>query len=107
MTEADGMNQAAAEGSVRRARAGGGGIGARLGALALELAVLGVAWWLLKFPLPFLIGVGAVIAIHNIVPERYSSAAMGASLLGFAGVLWLGYGLERIPAVIGLLRGDA
>lgn len=59
-------------------------LSARLGMVALELAVLGAAWYLLPLPRIAVGAIAAVIIVGGIVPYRYGGIVSGIGLLGLA-----------------------
>lgn len=74
----------------------------RVGAMALELAVLGAVWWILGLSPPLVGAVAVVIVVSNLVPERVGTLTLGVMLLALAGFVYWCYGAERVALVIAL-----
>lgn len=82
-------------------------LGRRLQLVALELAVLGAAWYLMGIYLYVVVAIAAVIIVGGVVPYRYGGVASG---LGFLGLAAGAYFYVRFPqlavllAIVGVLR---
>lgn len=74
----------------------------RLGAMALELALLAAVWWILGLKLPLVGAVAAVIVVSNLVPERVGTLTLGVMLLALAGFVYWYYSAGRLALVIAI-----
>ena len=79
----------------------------RVGAMALELAVLGAVWWILGLSPPLAGAVAVVIVVSNLVPERVGTLTLGVLLLGRGGLVLCCFGGERVARVRALCGGWA
>lgn len=75
-------------------------VGSRVGTIAVELAIVGAAWWYFGLKWPVGAALCAAIVVSGVVPARFESLAYGAGLLGIASLAYFGYGQERLAIVL-------
>ena len=75
----------------------------RLTTLAVELAIVGAAWWYFGLVLPVGLALCGAVILSGVVPPRYESLASGAGLLGIAALAYFGYHQEKLAAVLGVI----
>jgi len=79
------------------------GIKRRLPTMLISLAILGVAWYLLKLDVVITGAIATVIVVSALVPVRYSNLVSGLGLLAIAGVSYFHYGSQTIATLFGLI----
>lgn len=72
---------------------GGSSLSSRLGLITFELVLVGVVWYLGYLPHVIAGGLGAIIVISGLVPERWSTLTTGVLMLIGAAVLSMVYTL--------------
>ncbi len=89
-------------------------IAEKLGMVAIELAILGAAWWYLGLHTYLVGSIAGVIITAGLVPRRFASLLSGVGLLGVAALVYFYFGAPQLAglmavaavviAILGLLR---
>lgn len=80
--------------------------GSRFGLIAIELAIIGVLWYMGFVPHVIAAGLAVIIVVSGIVPERWGPLVTGVLMLVGAAAIYLTYGGSgdrRLAAAIAIL----
>lgn len=77
-------------------------ISRRLGVIALELALLGAVWSILKLDEVLALAIAAVIVAAGLLPAAWSGIASGVGMLALAALAWLYYGAAPVALVLAI-----
>ena len=72
----------------------------RIGIAVVELALVGVAWYVLKLDDLLAGAIAAVIVVSTILPGRWSVLASGLGMIGLAGLAQFHYGHRPLAIVL-------
>lgn len=76
--------------------------GSRLGVIAVELALLGAAWWYLGLDWVLVAVFAAVIIGSGLLPERWRMLGSGVGCLGLAALMYFHYMFAQMAALLGV-----